>query len=77
MKALVLEKPGAFAWTDAAEPTPAANEVLVRVRRGGVAASFLRHKGERGGEGGRGLGNYRVLTVVVLVVFVSLYVIFR
>jgi len=31
----------------------------------------------RGEAGGRGLGNYRVLTVVVLVVFAALYVIFR
>jgi len=31
----------------------------------------------RGEAGGRGLGNYRVLTVVVLVVFVALYIIFR
>jgi SSS family solute:Na+ symporter len=31
----------------------------------------------RGDAGGRGLGNYRVLTVVVLVVFVALYIIFR
>ena len=31
----------------------------------------------RGEAGGRGLGNYRVLTVVVLAVFVLLYVIFR
>ncbi len=31
----------------------------------------------RGQAGGRGLGNYRVLTVVVLVVFAALYVIFR
>jgi SSS family solute:Na+ symporter len=31
----------------------------------------------RGDAGGRGLGNYRVLTVVVLVVFAALYVVFR
>jgi SSS family solute:Na+ symporter len=31
----------------------------------------------RGEAGGRGLGNYRVLTVVVLLVFAALYVIFR
>jgi solute:Na+ symporter, SSS family len=31
----------------------------------------------RGDAGGRGLGNYRLLTVVVLVVFVALYLIFR
>jgi SSS family solute:Na+ symporter len=31
----------------------------------------------RGEAGGRGLGNYRVLTVVVLVVFALLYAIFR
>jgi len=31
----------------------------------------------RGEAGGRGLGNYRVLTVVVLVVFAVLYVVFR
>jgi hypothetical protein len=31
----------------------------------------------RGEAGGRGLGNYRVLTVVVLVVFATLYLIFR
>jgi SSS family solute:Na+ symporter len=31
----------------------------------------------RGEAGGRGLGNYRVLTVVVLIVFVALYVLFR
>lgn len=31
----------------------------------------------RGDAGGRGLGNYRVLTVVVLLVFITLYVIFR
>jgi SSS family solute:Na+ symporter len=31
----------------------------------------------RGEAGGRGLGNYRILTIVVLVVFASLYVIFR
>jgi SSS family solute:Na+ symporter len=31
----------------------------------------------RGDAGGRGLGNYRVLTGVVLVVFVTLYILFR
>jgi SSS family solute:Na+ symporter len=31
----------------------------------------------RGEAGGRGLGNYRVLTVVVLLVFAALYVVFR
>jgi len=31
----------------------------------------------RGEAGGKGLGNYRILTVVVVVVFVSLYMIFR
>lgn len=31
----------------------------------------------RGDPGGRGLGNYRILTGVVLVVFVALYIIFR
>ncbi len=31
----------------------------------------------RGEAGGRGLGNYRVLTVLVLIVFVALYVVFR
>ncbi len=31
----------------------------------------------RGEAGGRGLGNYRVLTVLILAVFVTLYIIFR
>jgi hypothetical protein len=31
----------------------------------------------RGEAGGHGLGNYRILTVVVLIVFAALYVIFR
>jgi SSS family solute:Na+ symporter len=31
----------------------------------------------RGEAGGHGLGNYRILTVVVLVVFAALYVAFR
>jgi SSS family solute:Na+ symporter len=31
----------------------------------------------RGGAGGRGLGNYRVLTILILAVFIALYLIFR
>jgi hypothetical protein len=31
----------------------------------------------RGEAGGRGFGNYRVVTVLVLVTFVTLYLIFR
>ena len=31
----------------------------------------------RGEAGGRGLGNYRLATVAILVVFVALYLIFR
>ena len=31
----------------------------------------------RGEAGGRGLGNYRVLTVLILMVFATLYFIFR
>jgi hypothetical protein len=31
----------------------------------------------RGKAGGRGLGNYRVLTVVALAMFTTLYIVFR
>lgn len=41
MKSLVLQQPGVLAWTDVAEPTPAAGEGLVRVRRCGVCGTDI------------------------------------
>ncbi len=41
MKSLVLQQPGAFAWTDVAEPRPASGEALVRVRRCGVCGTDI------------------------------------
>ena len=41
MKSLVLQQPGALAWTNVAEPTPAAGETLVRVRRCGVCGTDI------------------------------------
>jgi 2-desacetyl-2-hydroxyethyl bacteriochlorophyllide A dehydrogenase len=39
MKALICEAPGRLALTDRPEPTPAANEVLLRIRRIGVCGT--------------------------------------
>lgn len=41
MKSLILQQPGALAWTDVPEPVPAAGEALVRVRRCGVCGTDL------------------------------------
>ncbi len=41
MNSLVLQKPGALAWVEVAEPTPAGGEALVRVRRCGVCGTDL------------------------------------
>jgi len=41
MRSLVLQQPGALAWTDVAEPRPASGEALVRVRRCGVCGTDI------------------------------------
>ena len=41
MKTLVLQQPGALAWIDVSEPSPASDEALVRVRRCGVCGTDI------------------------------------
>ena len=41
MNSLVLQTPGALAWVEVAEPTPARGEALVRVRRCGVCGTDI------------------------------------
>jgi len=41
MKSLVLQQPGALAWTNVPESVPAAGEALVRVRRCGVCGTDI------------------------------------